>query len=174
MQHNKLWGFFLLYLSTQKYFLQGCLTVVSNVHWYGTMLKCTWITCYSQASRTRDVFACSLDLSYNKMSASSKNPMRSVQPSKQHMFSGKLTETELAQVFYRGLMLCLELLTLIKRLFSSGLLRMIMRFSNLYWLLLILCNLVWGHFEIKCIMHKLLDSSVEKEKEKMLYKGTVL
>lgn len=60
-------------------------------------------------------------------------------------------------------MLCLELSTLIKRLFSSDFLKMRMSCLNLDLLLLILCNLMWGDFEIKCIMHKLLDSSAEKE-----------
>lgn len=97
----------------------------------------------------------------------------SVEPSKQSMFSGKIRETKLAYVFYGGL-IYLKLLTLIKRLLSSDLLRMIMRCLNLDWLLLILCNFMWADFEIKCIMHKLLDSSVAKKKEKKLHKGTLL
>jgi len=42
-----------------------------------------------------------------------------------------MRETKVAHTFYRGLTLCLELLTLIQRLFSSDLLRMIMRCLNL-------------------------------------------
>lgn len=40
-------------------------------------------------------------LSYYKMFASSKKIMRSLQSSKQHMFSGKMRETKLAHVLQR-------------------------------------------------------------------------
>lgn len=33
---------------------------------------------------------------------------------------------------------------------------------------------MWGYFEINYILHKILDPSVEKEKEKTLNKGTFL
>lgn len=87
-----------------------------------------------------------------------KKFMISVMPSKGYTFSGKMSGTKLAHMFYGGLMLYLELSTLKKSLFSSDLLMMIMRCLNLDWLLPILGSLMCGDFEIKCIMHKLLDS----------------